>query len=136
MPSVTYGAECQPPQDKDVKSLRTWAIQARGLPTYGINREVVFAILPHEADPFISVRLGTARKVGYRNMGLCLHVTKGTPPHEADAGQSLRGNTAQLEQMESGPGTPTPGPGHSGKMGSALRRLQPHGAYNNTRLRR
>ena len=40
-----------PPLEKDVKSLRTWAIQAHGLPTYGISREAVFAILPHEADP-------------------------------------------------------------------------------------
>ena len=31
--------------------MRTWALQAHGLPTHGINREAAFALLPHEADP-------------------------------------------------------------------------------------
>ena len=51
MPAVTFGAEFAPPTAKQLSQLRTWALQAHGLPTAYVCREAAFAVMHTDADP-------------------------------------------------------------------------------------
>ena len=46
-----YGCEVTPPPTAEIKKLRTWALQARRLPTVGVNRDRAFLLLPIKDDP-------------------------------------------------------------------------------------